>query len=125
MFRIIKTYYKIIIWVIVIAFLCFTPGNDLQKIKIPIPHFDKLVHFTMFYILGLLISGKKNSLNVISILWLYILAVIYGGIIEIVQLNWIYMRSGDVVDWLFDLIGLLLAWKTFAYYPLLLQKGLK
>ena len=59
-------YYKVALWVIVIGVLCFTPGNEFREVKINIPHFDKFVHFCMFYILGLLIQSvsfperKKN-----------------------------------------------------------------
>ena len=123
--NVIKTYYKLVFWVIVIGILCFTPGNDIEKIKIPIPHFDKIVHFMMFYILGLLLMGKKYTLSESAIRWLFLSAIIYGGAIELIQYNWIYMRSGDWVDWMFDLIGLVISWKTFNYYPVILQRVLK
>ena len=103
----IKTYYKAIIWVFVIAYLCFAPADDFKKVHITIPHFDKIVHFGMFFILGLFLEAI-NSLNKSKIYSIVfpLIAIIYGGVIEIIQFNCIYSRSGDFIDFLADIIGL-------------------
>ena len=102
---------KLIVWVIVIGILCFTPGNELNKVHINIPYFDKLVHFSMFFILASLIKGLhwKNHISD-KIFYCYLTsAATYGAVIEIVQSLWINMRSGDWADWLFDSVGVVLA----------------
>ena len=52
-----KGYYRILIWLFVIAYLCFAPADDFGKVDIMIPHFDKVVHFIMFLILGILLES--------------------------------------------------------------------
>ncbi len=109
-------YYRFTLWVIVIGILCFTPGNDLREVKINIPHLDKVVHFVMFYILGLLISGMDNTSRQLH----YILigfGFLYAGIIEIVQYHFVAMRSGEILDFVFDLLGLTIGIISYKYYP--------
>jgi VanZ family protein len=117
-----KLYYKVVIWSFVIAYLCFAPSDEFKRVHITIPHFDKVVHFGMFFILGLLISAishKRNNLFNSKILPVF--AVIYGGVIEIIQYNYIQSRSGDWIDWLFDIMGLLIAIKIFIYSPKIIK----
>lgn len=111
-------YYKIILWWLVISYLCFTPSDDFENVNINIPHIDKIVHFVMFFILGVfiatVISIKKNRLHSI---WLPLIAIIYGGVVEIIQFNYINSRSGDLIDWIADIIGLVVGIFLFPYIP--------
>jgi VanZ family protein len=113
------THLKLVAWIIVIGILCFTPGDELNKVHINIPYFDKIVHFGMFFILASLIKGLywKNHISSKVFYYYITLAVVYGVIIEIVQALWINMRSGDFVDWLFDCTGIALAVITFRLWP--------
>ena len=115
----ILTYAKLPTWVIIIGILCFTPGNEFKKVHIPIPYFDKIVHFGMFFILAFLIKGLywKNYISNRVYISYILLAALYGVIIEIVQYNWIYMRSGDWVDWFFDCAGIIVSLTVFRYWP--------
>lgn len=117
-------YYRFFLWVIVIAVLCFTPGNELREVEIDIPHLDKVIHLIMFYILGLLIQGIQGISKTYRLI-LIATSTIYAGLIEIVQYQYIYMRSGDVYDLLFDEIGLLLGLITYKLYPKILKKLLQ
>lgn len=112
-------YIKLPVWLIIMGFLCFTPGNEINKVHINIPHFDKIVHFTMFFILAFLIEGLywKNLITNRTFKLYLALALVYGVLIEIIQYKWIYMRSGDWVDWLFDCIGLVVSVWLFRFWP--------
>jgi len=113
-----RLYYKIIIWVFVIAYLCFAPADEFKKVHITIPHFDKLVHFGMFFILGVLIASiSYKQKSIFNTKALPILAIIYGGVIEVIQYYYIQSRSGDLFDWFFDITGLIIAIKIFTYIP--------
>ncbi|MCT4600468.1 MAG: VanZ family protein [Marinifilaceae bacterium] len=98
-----------ILWCIVIFILCTMPVNDVVKTEVTIPFFDKIVHFIMFFIMGIFICSElifqtKYSYKTIS--WITILLVgLYGGIIELIQ-NYIFTyRSGDYYDLLADVLG--------------------
>lgn len=114
-------YLKLIIWIIIIGILCFTPGDDLKEVKINIPHFDKIVHFGMFYILSLFIRGILKLDAKQQIRWV-VFAVVYAGLIEIIQYYFIPLRNGDWVDLLADLIGLTIGWFSFTMYPKFMQR---
>lgn len=65
-----------------------------------IPYFDKIVHFGIFGILGLIITLQKKSAEYKTL----IICALYGIIIEIIQyfLPW---RSFEIMDMIFDTLG--------------------
>lgn len=113
-----KLYYKIILWSLVIAYLCFAPADEFKNVHITIPHFDKVVHFGMFYILALFIAGKRDKVNTsLAMVILPVMAIAYGGIIEIIQWQFIPMRDGDIIDWGADILGVLLGLISIRMVP--------
>lgn len=76
--------------------------------------FDKLAHFGMFFALSAAIyfdyfrlhKGEPNRFR--WLLFGFIIPVIYGGLIEIVQEHY-FSRSGDWMDFLADFLGSLTA----------------
>ncbi|MBI9068073.1 MAG: VanZ family protein [Salinivirgaceae bacterium] len=110
----IKLYYKLIVWTLVIAYLCFSPADEFKKVHITIPHFDKLVHFGMFFIAGILLSMLyRQKPTLIHKLWLPLLFLWYAVMIEVIQHFYIYTRSGDSMDGLADILGLFIGWWLF------------
>ena len=110
-----------ILWAILILILSSIPGNSLPKAP-TIPHFDKLVHAGLYFILSLFIIPvfdlTNNKIIRISAPVLIILIVIlYGGFIEIAQENWFVNRKGDFKDFYSDIAGGILA--IILYYTLL------
>ena len=99
-----------IIWAIVIFILCSVPGDSLpQTSAIRIPHFDKMVHFGLFFIMGIfLISELRNQTKLsrltVSIITLSLIAI-YGAVIEVLQEHYFVRRSGDTWDLLADVTG--------------------
>lgn len=72
----------------------------------------------MFLILGVLISAAKYKSNTAFVsIWMPVMAIVYGGIIEIVQSTLLTTRSGDVFDWIADSGGLIIGILLFAYIP--------
>lgn len=111
-------FYKVIVWTIVIGLLVFTPGDEFKRVKINIPHFDKLVHFGLFCILGWFITATPDyRFKTINRLLLIGFALFYAAGIEFVQHYFIYMRSGEVVDFLFDSLGLAFGALTIKWWP--------
>ena len=91
--------------VITIAFLWQFPSHEASRM---IPHADKWVHFSAFFLLSVTLhkafdlSGKLASS----------LPLIYGCAIEVIQ-YYIPGRGSDVMDWLADAAG------VTAYFTLL------
>lgn len=83
-----------------------------QDEPITIPYFDKIVHFLMYFIFSLMFLYENFHSNIekkrkpIKIYFVTIfLSLIIGGIIEIVQSDFTTYRSGDILDWFFDMAG--------------------
>ncbi len=105
-----KLFWRNILWAIIIFVLCSIPGDDLPKTSmIGIPHFDKMVHFGMFFIMGIFLIAElryqtkfKKAIRVGIALSLI---AIYGGFIEYLQQNFFTNRSGDYWDLIADVLG--------------------
>ncbi|MDD4921899.1 MAG: VanZ family protein [Bacteroidales bacterium] len=101
------------------SILCAIGIFTLCTIQIPpqdevsfFPNFDKLVHFTMYFILSLALILETLQIKAKSkknIFGIYISAIIasalLGGAIEFVQSGFTDYRSGDIMDWVFDMGG--------------------
>jgi VanZ family protein len=76
---------------------------------IEIPYFDKMVHFGLFFIMGIFLIAElryQTKLSRISIALITFLAItIYGGTIEILQEHYFINRSGDFWDLCADVAG--------------------
>ncbi|MGD9994572.1 MAG: VanZ family protein [Salinivirgaceae bacterium] len=115
--------YKIILWSLVIAYLCFSPSDGFKKVPILIPHLDKVVHFIMFFILGMLMETLKiRQINVVTRIGLPLLGIVYGGLIELIQHFVIDGRHGDWVDWIADILGLFIGIGFVKLLPLKLRR---
>lgn len=104
--RILLRYWKTITisGVILYASLVRTPHFALP----PIAHSDKWAHGVMYLLLGavwlweLLRSKKTTATSIIAGLTYPIL---FGGLIEIMQEQFFYPRTGDWKDWIADIVG--------------------
>lgn len=100
-------YYKLFLWSLVIAYLCFAPASEFKKVHITLPHFDKCVHFGMFFIAGIFINALSTyQSSKFQKIWLPLFFVFYAALIEVIQHLYVYNRNGDIFDWLADVVGL-------------------
>lgn len=116
-----------IIWAIIIFVLCSVPGNSLPHTPaVNIPHLDKLVHFALFFVMGIFLIAElkfQTKLRRITIAFItFALITIYGGVIEILQEYYFTSRSGDLWDFCADIAGGVTA--IFMYSSLKKQKDL-
>ena len=85
----IKYNWPSILWAAFILYLCMMPAHHLPHIAIP--NFDKLVHFTFYFTLTLLMNwgwmkqGSFNWLHKRALLKIFLFCCIYGFTIEIMQ----------------------------------------
>jgi VanZ family protein len=97
---------------IVILILSLTGQSTFSRINLPpIPYLDKLVHASLYFALmsalifenRAILKGPRNYFILATI------PLIFGCVIEIMQTLFTADRSGDIVDVVFNLMGIILA----------------
>lgn len=111
----IKYLWVAILWAIIVLILSSISGKNFDKLpKIKIPHLDKMVHFTMYFVLAILLFksikqiSEQNLFNKYPYIFTLIICVLYGGIIEIMQEYIFTGRSMDLYDFIANSIGVAL-----------------
>jgi VanZ family protein len=90
-------------WIILIFIGCSLPGREIPKVGL-FDNFDKVVHFTFFFVLcvfGFIKYGVAKS----TIICLLFFAFAYGFALEFYQLHFVKGRSFDVWDGIADSVG--------------------
>jgi VanZ family protein len=108
--KIILSYIYVALWIIIITYLSSTTPSVKPSLAIfKIPHFDKFVHFSMYFIFSLFLSllyfRKKQNINNKLTFQIVCIASIYGIIMEIFQHIFWEGRSGDVADVAANILG--------------------
>jgi polar amino acid transport system permease protein len=130
--KILNKYWKSIFCSIVIVVLCFIPGDELSQPEFDIPFFDKIVHFSFYFTLSLIMQYEvKNEVRSRKYFFIFMYALFLGGFIEVIQGTFIFERSGSFLDLIADLTGTLFAFPVYKKLPdslfdrKHLKKGLK
>jgi VanZ family protein len=116
MLRYIFQYKYSILLTILIALLCLIPGNRIPHSSVfSIPHFDKIVHFSMYAPLSFVALMESRIARQFSLSHLYIIIAILllSGLIEILQATVAYSRAAEWADVLANLLGLLSGYLAF------------
>ncbi|MEH6513177.1 MAG: VanZ family protein [Maribacter arcticus] len=98
--------YKVLFisWMMFVTFFSLFSFSDLDTSRFDIPHMDKAVHFTFYFVMVLLafLASIKKELQVdgmLKLLWYIVLfAIVYGIIIEVIQHVATDNRHGDPLD---------------------------
>lgn len=97
---------------IIILILSLTGPSTFSKLSIPpIPYLDKIVHASMYFALmsalifenRAILKGPKNYFILATI------PLIFGAAIEMMQTIFTTDRSGDILDEVFNLTGIILS----------------
>jgi len=123
-------YWKTIVWLAVVFFLSTMKVSDMPKVPlIDIPHFDKIIHFLMYFILAtawLIDDYKKiEAFDSRKLIIIFISSVFYGIFMELIQKVLIQERSGDFLDALANTFGVSIAFLLFKnanFYRMLLVR---
>lgn len=121
------------LWALVILILCGIPGRDIPHISfLELLSFDKFVHAGIFYVLVLLaIRGLKLQYRFAKLQrrperYAVPTAILYGGLLEIMQGTLFSERSADVFDFIANGFGCILAWISYSKIEkLVLSKWIK
>ncbi len=95
---------------VIFTVTCLISSNDVPNLP-QIVAWDKIVHFGMFFGLSVvslfhyyrLHNGKPNMAR--WIFWGFVLPVIYGGAIELMQKFFFVSRSAEWADFIADMLG--------------------
>jgi hypothetical protein len=101
-----------IIWAAVILALCATPGHFIPSVSwLELLSFDKWVHATMFFILNsllFLVVIKRKQPKQYMIIY-FLVCVLYGGLLELMQAKCFSNRSADWQDFVANSFGCIVA----------------
>ena len=119
--KIIGQYWKTIFWAVLIVLLSTMPVQRIPGTRLfDIPHFDKFVHFSLYATLTTLwlIDYFKNTYNLsaVRVVFIILISISYGAMMELVQKVFIQQRSGDWFDFLANTTGIFVALLLFRYY---------
>jgi VanZ family protein len=100
----------------VIALLSLIPGNKVPfNSFFSIPHFDKVVHFSMYASLGFVALMESRRTRQYSLFHLLIIVsiLLLSGLIEILQATLASNRGAEWTDLLANFLGLLAGYLAF------------
>ena len=108
------------LWALIIFILCVIPGKDIPHISfLELLSFDKFVHACIFFglillsIRGFLLQTNFIKLQQLARVIAFVICVVYGGLLEIIQGAFCQGRSASVFDFIADSIGALIGWWTY------------
>jgi len=108
-------FWKPVLWLAIICYGLFIPASSLPtKPFLNIPHFDKMVHFSLFFGLNILLLKPFKRLNFKYYLWAPAISVSLGLLLEYSQHFISISRNSDVYDFLANVTGIAAA--TLFYY---------
>jgi VanZ family protein len=104
-----------LLWALFIFILCNIQFGSVGKSSLFFPGFDKLAHCGLFFVLVVFISNAfirqnlNERLTYKNAFFITLIAIAYGGLIEIVQLTLFSWRTGDWDDLFADTVGACMA----------------
>ena len=103
-----KYYGPAILWALFILVMCSMKTSGLPAI---FPGFDKLTHCGLFFVLvvfannGFIRQQSEMHISFLLIVIITVFAVLYGGLIELLQLWFFTWRSAEWDDLFADVVG--------------------
>lgn len=96
-----------LLWVVSITILSLVSFD--KNTIITVQNTDKIVHFTFYFILTLLLFRCVKKTMKFKYLIIISLSIFYGIIIEVLQMSFTTTRKGDLYDVLANSIGVFCA----------------
>lgn len=98
-------------WALFIFIICNVDLGGTGKSALFFEGFDKLTHCGLFFVLitlavnGYLRQNQINTLKIVPAFEITLLAVVYGGILELLQRYVFTWRAGEWADLFCDTVG--------------------
>jgi VanZ family protein len=96
----------------VIMYLSLASSQTFEKVHVfKIPYFDKIVHFSMYFVLmsSIILENRKTLKSLKSLFLISLIPLFYGIIIEIMQGVFTLTRSASFYDAVCDAAGILIS----------------
>jgi VanZ family protein len=106
-----KYYGPALLWALFILTICSIKMGDIGSGHLFFPGFDKLVHCGLFFVLvvfycnGFIRKHGQDNLTYLVFVKIIIGAILYGGLIEVLQAYVFTWRSGELADLFADAVG--------------------
>lgn len=101
----------LIAWVVVVFFMHVVPVDPNKARSISIPHFDKIIHFTLFLVLVLLALRRRvaqpRPISTTAVIGIIVTCCAYGIALELFQPLAGTHRSSDIADGIADVLGVI------------------
>jgi VanZ family protein len=101
-----------ILTALTIMYLSLASSHTFDKVSfITFPHFDKIVHFGMYFgLMSVIILENRRTLDKTGQLFLIgLIPLIYGIVLEIMQSTLTLTRTGSFYDAFFNCAGILVS----------------
>lgn len=105
-----------VFWTVVVIVLLSYPSNSIPDFDIKIKGLDKLIHFILFFIAGLVWANAiNNNYNDTKIfLYIFALGLVLSVMTELVQSLQIIGRTFELLDIIANLLGISFGVKIFS-----------
>lgn len=110
--RFVFRYWKSVLWVAFVFIVCIMPaGGATRSLLFRIPHIDKVIHLSLFFVLGIVLHSDFNVYSggvipqKLTAVGIIIFIVLFGLSLELIQHFFISTRSGQVLDLLANYMG--------------------
>lgn len=127
--RIIRSFWKPILWAIIVLGLSTMSGRKVNEIPLMQIHYmDKIAHFTMYFIFTFLMLYDFSRYKMKNLAWKKIIgisilvAITFGGSMELLQEVPSMERSTDIKDFIANSLGALGAVVSYKYINGILNK---
>lgn len=106
---------------LLILVLCLLPGQSFPKVNAPVIALDKLIHLIMYIPLawtllyGFKTQNRYEGLQRKAVMYALLVASVYGGIVELLQLFVSSDRFAEWLDLVADIAGVLLGILTYRW----------
>jgi VanZ family protein len=113
----IKLFIKPLIWLTIICYGFYLPAGKLPKNAfLNIPHFDKIVHFILFFVLCLLLFKPLKYLKTNHIILSPVSSLILAALIELTQ-QWLSKsRHSNISDFIANVTGIIAALVIYLFF---------
>ena len=98
-------------------YVLFIPASEIpDQPFLKIPHFDKIVHFLLFFILCILMFRPVKTLTLNYYFWAPLATLVFAAVLEFLQQKITKSRHSDIYDFVANTSGLLTATIVYRYF---------
>jgi len=127
--QLVKSFWKSILFAVIVLLLSTMNGHEVNEIPfMSIPHMDKIAHCGMYFVFTFILLYDFSRYKVKNISWRKIIsisivvAIAFGGTMELLQEISSLNRSTDIKDFIANSFGALCAVFSFKYVNNILNK---